>query len=501
MTGSPLAETAAFLRSVGARLGFLVVAFVAVPVILYGQFESAEHGKRTALLRSLQAEGHLISQALRMGLEASPGATVADTRALMQRIDPRGMKMRLLFRPAATPAAELYLIAAAPAVSADQLERERRELAETGVIQTIPTSCQGAQPLDLRYYGGRGGEEVLTSITPFTTKSGCWAIITSHSTSEGIGALLGGPYWQSSEIQLAAGTYAVLALLVLALFGGLWRNLHRFAVQARLVAAGSTGAAPFGTLNRVPELTQVAEEFDRMVLSLRASAEAMRHAAEDNAHAFKIPIATVAQAIEPLRRAVPAEDPRGRRALQLIESSVARLDALVTASRRMDETNASLVNPPRERVDLSRLVGSLAASYAEIAAEKKVALAAAIAPGCVVLAGPELLETVVENILDNALSFSPAGGTVRMSLTRGPGGPKLLRLVVEDEGPGAAPEMLAHMFERYVSHRPGAAAPAEQHFGVGLWIVRRNVAAIGGTVNAENRGAGGLRMTVTLPAA
>jgi two-component system sensor histidine kinase ChvG len=73
-------------------------------------------------------------------------------------------------------------------------------------------------------------------------------------------------------------------------------------------------------------------------------------------------------------------------------------------------------------------------------------------------------------------------------------------MTVEDEGPGAPAEILGTMFKRYVSHRP-TIHRNEQHFGIGLWIVQRNVEAVGGTVHAENRGAGGLRIVVQLRAA
>jgi two-component system sensor histidine kinase ChvG len=82
---------------------------------------------------------------------------------------------------------------------------------------------------------------------------------------------------------------------------------------------------------------------------------------------------------------------------------------------------------------------------------------------------------------------------------------------VDDEGPGVDPANLDRIFERYFSHRePGRGMPEDEaaahqagaaHFGIGLWIVRRNIEAFGGRVRAENRPTGGLRMTVALPLA
>lgn len=486
------------VRSVGARMAVLALAFAAVPAVLAGQFLDAEAGKRAALLRTVQAEGHLIAQGLRLGLErADRPLSVVETRRLVERIDARGINMRLLLRPAADPSA-LYLIAASPPLAPERLEEERRQLVDAGMVGHIPASCDGAAPLDVRYKSVAAAEEVLSSITPFAGAAGCWAVVTSHSTGDAVGSLLGRPYWQAPEVKLAAAIYGLLALFAILLFGGLWRGLLRFARQARRIGAG-TGVASFAAHNRIPELSGVATEFDRMVAALRGTAEAARRAAEDNAHAFKTPIATIAQALEPLRRSVGADDERGLRSLQLIEASVARLDALVTAARRMDEANASLVNPPHERIDLSSLAATLLATYDDIAAERRVRLVRRIAGGCRLWAGAEMMETVIEAVIDNALSFSPEGGTVAVTLERRR---DAIVVTVEDDGPGAPPEVLATMFERYVSHRPRTAdSPGVQHFGIGLWIARRNVESLGGTIRAENRGAGGLRMVITLTAA
>ena len=98
--------------------------------------------------------------------------------------------------------------------------------------------------------------------------------------------------------------------------------------------------------------------------------------------------------------------------------------------------------------------------------------------------------------------FPPPGAEIRVDLRRAKGGAVL---IVRDRGPGIAPENLERIFDRYVSLRdrqkddPGA-APA-RHFGIGLWIVRRNLQSIGGQVWAENRPAGGLAIVMGLPIA
>jgi two-component system sensor histidine kinase ChvG len=489
--------SALLLRSVRARMVVLAIAFAAVPAVLAGQFVQADAGRRATLLRTVQAESQLIAEGLRLALERGGAPSVVETREMVERINAHGINMRLLLRPAVDPTA-LFLIAASPPLDARQLEQERKQLDQAGIAGHLPASCDGAAPLDVRYTSAAKGEEVLSSVTPFSSPVGCWAIITSHSTSDEVGSLLGRAYWRAPEVSLAAVIYGGLAVIAITLFAGLWRGLVHFAQQARTIGNGA--AAPsFAAHNRIPELDGVAQEFDRMVAGLRASAEAVRRAAEDNAHAFKTPIATISQSLEPLRRRLPEDDQRAQRSLQLIEQSVTRLDALVTAARRMDEANASLVNPPHERIDLTRLTRTMLTTYKDIAAERGIVLQPQLSDGCHVWAGSELMETVIENIVENALSFSPRGGKLTVKVARERG---TVILTVEDEGPGAPPDVLAKMFDRYVSYRPLKSDGAGgQHFGIGLWVVRRNVESIGGTVSAENRGAGGLRMMVRVPAA
>jgi two-component system sensor histidine kinase ChvG len=485
-------------RSLAARLVLVAAAFAAVPAFLYGEFSAAEQAKRDILLARLQVEGHLIAKGLSLGLARIKAPSVVETRKVLDELGPVGVNVRLLFRPvlAENMPGPVFLVGAAPPLDAVQVAAERERLAAAGVIKAVPDSCAGGRALDLHYANASGSEEVLTSIVPFLTAAGCWAVVTSQGAAEAAGSLLDRPYWKSSEVQTAAALYALLMVLVLSVFGGLLLNLRRFGREARAVVDGIAPPKPFVKANRIPELDGVARELDQMVSNLRATAEAFRFAAEENAHAFKTPIATIAQAVEPLKRNVTGVS--AGRSLQVIEASLDRLDALVAASRRLDQVNADLVSPPRQAVDLSKLVAALLDSYDEAADDRAIVVERRVTPGCVIRAGIEMMETVIENVLDNALSFSPDGATVAVTVARGDG---RVVLAIDDQGPGAPPEVLERMFDRYVSHRPESDPSGAPHFGIGLWIVRRNVGSVGGTVEARNRSEGGLRVTVTLPAA
>ncbi len=198
-----------------------------------------------------------------------------------------------------------------------------------------------------------------------------------------------------------------------------------------------------------------------------------------------------------MRRAVTADNQRARRALEIIDSSLARLLALVTAAQRFDNSTADLVEAPRLPTNLTQLVGEAALNFREIMASRDVQLLRRLDEAVMVRAGKGMLEIVLQSILENASSFSPRGGTVIVTLRQNHDG---VELEVDDEGPGIPADKIDQVFERYFSSRPFENdVDRPTHAGLGLWLVRRNVEALGGQVSAANRSGGGLSIVIVLP--
>lgn len=480
--------------------------FVAVPVLVYDRLRTADEDRNRLLIASIEAEGRLIAEALRPELEKAGGAALAPLGDAVARLGTLGTDIKLLFRPAGGDG--FFYVASSPAVPAQLLDGERRELARQGVLDRLASSCERAGTAGFRYTDPQGAQVLLTSITTLDTAAGCWVVLTADRSAGALDSSLGQPYWKTAAVGAAALIYLAMAAGVLALLLQMWFGLRRFGRLARELRGGQAGPGGFSQQNRIPELAGVAGEFDRLVDTLRASAEALRFTAQETAHAFKTPLGIIAQSLEPLRRRV-ADDARGTRALDLIDRALGRLDELVSAARSLDETLADTINPARERVDLSELVADIAAEYAEAHDPARLRVAVSVEPGCFVVGAAALTETILQNLIDNAISFSPPGGVVAVALRRLPRGAELS---VADQGPGVAPDNLERIFDRFVSLRAGQGAatdgakPAETprgpaNFGLGLWIVHRNVEVMGGVVAAENRPDGGLRVKVTLPLA
>ncbi len=491
--------------SVTLKLLLLGVVFLVVPAMLYGRFAEVDAQRQQLLVRNLQIQGRLVAQSLEATLTAAGPRAVVEAGQWVERFAQGELRIKLLLRPASEDQG-FYYVAASPQVGAEYLTQERDRLLQSGVLPKLEESCAGNRPLADRFTNPSGEQELLTSITPFHTDAGCWAVITSYAASDLAGDSLTRPFADAPEVRWAGGFYVFMALLILASAIAVSLSLRRFADLARRirrsqtargVSAGVPRRVSFAAASPVPELKPVAVEFDRMVQTLDASARTIREAAEENAHAFKAPIAAISQSLEPLRRT--ASDPLSAKAVTVIERSLDRLEALISAARRVDEAIAELLDEPVQFIDLSSLVRNTARAFNDAHSGNRVAVVAEAADGIRVGASEEALETVLENLLDNAVSFSPPGGVVRIKLSKAN---RRAEMVIDDQGPGVPKDIINHIFERHFSYRPnGTGESGDSHFGIGLAIVRRNVELLGGTITAENRSEGGLRVSVKLPLA
>src|SRR6516164_7090556 len=483
-------------RSLTAKIIFLAVVFVSVPVFLYLEFRAAHEESQELLLRSVRAEGRTISQSLLPLLKDATAAALPEIGRALARYAGQVTTIKLLLQPPAAQAGTngFYYVASWPPVAPSNLQAERETLQSQGVLDRLAENCRGEMPFSLIYRRPTGGAEIVTAVTPLATPAGCWAVVSSFSEDAFPGAHLGQPYWATPPVVIAAASYLMMAAITFATLLSVRGGLRRFTLRARRIRERGPDAGSFANRNNLLELADVAAEFDRMVEALHRSAADIRRTAEDNAHAFKTPIAVIRQSIEPLRRALPTENQRAQRAIGVVEHSLDRLDGLVASARRLDEAAADLIAEPLVPVDLGGVVGRLVQIRAAILASRDVTIILAshdltitadLLPGLFVLGTAEIIETVVENLIDNAVSFSPRGSEILVHLTRDGA---FAHLAVSDQGPGVPAGQLDRIFERYYSERRAETNDnSSSYFGIGLWIARRNVEAMGGTIEAENR--------------
>ena len=485
---------ARFSRSIRVQLVALVLVFVIPPVLLYSVFHSAEQEKQALLLDAVRENGRLIGTAMEPFLKTLQPGDFAKIQGELARFNADARSIKVLFSPAGS--ASFFYVGSAPPIPFADLELERERLAELGILDRLAGSCSGNLPLGERVTLPNGTGEVLTSVTPVQSPRGCWAVIVAASTETVTRLIDDRPYWTRPEAGMAIAVYATMAMLVFLIFAAVWSALAGFRHTAARVEQGRS----FATATGVPELAQVGREFDGMVARLKRATDVLRQAAEDNAHAFKGPIAVIRQAVELVGKRV-AESGEGHMGVTAIAASCDRLEGLVRSAQRLDTATADMLETGSSKVDLSALTKAFADDYRLMLGLRQEMLKIDAESGVTVRGRDDLLETILENLVDNAVSFSPPEGHVYVQLQAKDG---MAVLKVEDEGPGVDPSRLSRIFERYYSSRPTAEpkdSPAEMHFGIGLWLVRQNAIALGGSVQAENRKSGGLSVVVRIPLA
>ncbi len=484
-------------------LQLFVLAFIllSVPIVLYWQFEKAEQRQTELLHAAVSRTGQLIAAMLRPRLanfaHEAPSA-LAETLSAAAIGD---TKIKLLLRPQEGGTNDFFYVAAAPAVSTSYLAKERQELIASGVLSGLASTCDRSANLEVRFINPAGNPEILTSLTPVHIDGDCWVVLTAQNASTLAAGAIGRPFWRTPAMRIAAAVYLLSTALIVWLFVHLRRNVGRFRDAARRIRTRGAEGTTFRDANTIPELTGVAEDFDSLVIALTESQDFIRKTAEENTHALKAPLAVIAQSVEPIRRALPMDETSAQRSLQLIERSVARLDTIMSSARDLEEAVADVLFPQRRPVDLSRFLEQLLDAYDETLVAQGKRLISTVMPGIVASANDDLVEPVIENLLENAASFTPVGGSIEVSLGRED---DMAAIHVADRGPGVAPEHLPRVFERYTSWRPPqehcteAIQAAEAHQGLGLWIVKRNVEGLGGRVRARNRDGGGFEVIVEL---
>ena len=287
------------------------------------------------------------------------------------------------------------------------------------------------------------------------------------------------------------------------LAGTIARPIRRLALAAEQVRHGH------GRRHRIPdfsarrdEIGDLSQAFREMTEALWRRMDAIEAFAADVAHEIKNPLTSLKSAVETAAR---VSDPdKQRRLLAIVQDDVERLDRLISDISDASRIDAELSRAETAPVEMRSMVETLAEVYRVSAEDSGLRFNVALPLGDpLVVAGLEVrLVQVLRNLIANAVSFSPPGGTILLSAGRDGG---KVRVTVEDDGPGIPEGKLEAIFSRFYSERP-AEEKFGTHSGLGLSISKQIVDAHGGTIVAENRMGEsgtviGARFVVTLPAA
>lgn len=280
---------------------------------------------------------------------------------------------------------------------------------------------------------------------------------------------------------IAAGVQVVLSLLMAGTIAGPMRRLS--AAAERVQTAGNARAEIPDLSDRPDEIGHLSGALRRMTDALYNRIEAIERFAADVAHELKNPLTSLRSAVETLPLAKKPED--RERLTNIIQHDVRRLDRLITDISSASRLDAELAREGAERVDVEKLAEAMVSIQKDMAAGRdvKVVMGKRTGRGSTLINGHESrLAQVFANLIDNAVSFSPPGGTVTVSVTTEG---ESITVTVTDEGPGITGDV-SRIFQRFYTDRPETESFGN-HSGLGLSISKQIVEAHKGRIRAQNR--------------
>ena len=296
------------------------------------------------------------------------------------------------------------------------------------------------------------------------------ALVLDRSLADGSRLMIGRDVEELDDLEEAIGSaalYLIAATLLLATAGALLMN---WAIGRRLDAVSGTARRVIGgdLAGRVP-INGSGDDFDRLAVTLNlmldrveAGVEAVRTASDSVAHELRTPLSRLQAS---LRKAAPADGANASDLYDAIDEAD-RLQSLFDAVLRISRIESGRHEAHFADVDLAALIADAADLYGPAVEDKGVRLAQSAGDASIVRGDRDLLFQLVANLLDNAIKFTPTGGTIRVRIAHEGGG---VRLIVSDTGPGVPEEAMERLGERFFR---GAAASGAPGVGLGLSLVR-----------------------------
>jgi two-component system, OmpR family, sensor histidine kinase ChvG len=292
----------------------------------------------------------------------------------------------------------------------------------------------------------------------------------------------------------------VTFLLSIYLAGTIARPLRRLAVAAERVrrghglGTGRAGSLSSGAQPVIPDMSRRGDEIGELSGALKEMTEALwqrldaiERFAADVSHEIKNPLTSLKSAVE---TASFVKDPAQQKKLMaIVLEDIARIDRLIGDISSASRLDAELSRAEAQPIDVSSMLQALVEMHIATARDDGPRIELDVGSRALAVAGLEdRLGQVFRNIIANAASFSPPGGTLRISARqrRDPARGEVVEVVFDDEGPGIPEDKREAIFERFYSERPKG-EKFGTHSGLGLSISRQIVNAHGGTISAENR--------------
>jgi two-component system OmpR family sensor kinase len=292
-------------------------------------------------------------------------------------------------------------------------------------------------------------------------------------------------------------TILCIALVVSALTS--WWLAEHLTAPIRRIQAGARALASenldvrvsAGLEDRKDELAVLARDFDAMADQLRANRSATTQLLRDISHELRSPLARMRVALG-LARQPPADF---QVQLDRLEREIERLDSMISQVLKLARLHGADALMERETFDLDEVIEEVVRDANFEGAAKNCRVKQQGAAHAAILGNRELLRSAIENVLRNAVRYSPADAQVFVSIARSVTG---LEILIRDSGPGVPPADLQRIFEPFyrVAESRDRDSGGE---GIGLAITSQVMKAHGGSAKAANASGGGLEIRLSLP--
>jgi heavy metal sensor kinase len=296
-------------------------------------------------------------------------------------------------------------------------------------------------------------------------------------------------------IMMLAGPLAV----ALALGGGYVLACRALAPVERMAAdAAQITASRLDRRLVIPnpndELGRLGATLNGMIVRLQRSFEEIRRFTADAAHELRTPLTVMRNAAEVALRS-PREPEQYCRVIGDMLEEVERLTRLAEQLLFLCREDAGLISLAATTVRLDDLVADAVEHMRAVAEAKGLTLQCDHLAACPIRGDADHLRRLLFNLLDNAIKFTPAGGTIRVTLDQSDGE---AQVVIEDAGIGIPAEHLPHLFQRFYRVDPARGGETDGT-GLGLAICRSIAEAHGGHIRIESIVGQGTRATLAVP--
>ena len=331
-------------------------------------------------------------------------------------------------------------------------------------------------------------------------------VVLGGQTYEALASDIGSSYVARSSMIAIAAIVLLTASVGLLSFSLLTRRLKHLSGEMRRVAASNFETKPIllESRNRRDEIDELANAFTEMSAQIHEQIEQLtendrlrRELVSNISHDLRTPLAAMQGYIETLIIKSPTMAPEDLdRYLRIAQKHSVRLGSLIGDLFELSKLDSGSVTPSIENFSLPELVQDTAQGFALESERKAISLQVEVGETAAITRGDiGLIQRVLENLVRNAIQFTPQGGEVTISVTERP---NAVAVAVSDNGPGITAEDVTRIFDRFYRARDGEEARSDSS-GLGLAIVKRILDLHESRIEVVSKPNAGTRFEFELP--